>query len=89
MPESPLSARQSTEAQVSTLHPHEPAIPPALDDEGRCLVCRLTMELNDAEAERDRYHEALVGMVAAATTGVFLDKALEDAAALLFAEDDE
>lgn len=29
-----------TEAGFSPLHPHEPDVPPTLDDEGRCLVCR-------------------------------------------------
>jgi hypothetical protein len=30
-------------------HPHEPAIPPALDDEGRCLVCLLIVRAERAE----------------------------------------
>lgn len=36
-------------ATYSPVHPHEPAIPPALDADGRCLVCRLIVELDDAE----------------------------------------
>lgn len=35
----------------SMKHPHEPQIPPALDAEGRCLVCGLLVE-------RDRLREA-------------------------------
>src|SRR3990172_3687001 len=34
--------------QYSTRHPHEPAIPPAYDAEGRCLVCVLIVERDDA-----------------------------------------
>jgi hypothetical protein len=34
----------------SAKHPHEPQIPPTLDDEGRCLICVLTYEL--AETKR-------------------------------------
>lgn len=34
---------------VSEKHPHEPEIPPALDDEGRCLVCGLLVQLDEAE----------------------------------------
>lgn len=36
----------------SPLHPHEPAIPPAFDNNGSCLVCGLIIE-------RDRYRAAL------------------------------
>jgi hypothetical protein len=35
-------------ATMSEQHPHEPEIPPALDGEGRCLVCRLFVALEDA-----------------------------------------
>lgn len=39
-------------------HPHEPGIPPALDDEGRCLVCVIIVERNaalrEAETQRQR-----------------------------------
>ena len=33
--------RVSGATVYSTVHPHEPGIPPALDEEGRCLVCLL------------------------------------------------
>lgn len=33
----------------SDKHPHEPEIPPALDEEGRCLVCGLAVQLGEAE----------------------------------------
>jgi hypothetical protein len=35
----------------STQHPHEPEIPPAFDSEGRCLVCCLIVERDDARAK--------------------------------------
>lgn len=37
----------------STKHPHEPEIPPAIDGEGRCLVCKLLVE-SAAQAARIR-----------------------------------
>jgi len=42
--------------QFNPHHPHEPAIPPALDADGRCLVCILTVE-------RDRARDALIALV--------------------------
>jgi hypothetical protein len=27
-------------------HPHEPEIPPAYDSDGRCLVCKLTVQVD-------------------------------------------
>lgn len=43
-------------ASSSERHPHEPQVPPALDAEGRCLVCGLALALEDllAVAERIR-----------------------------------
>ena len=38
---------------VGARHPHEPEIPPALDSEGRCLICLLSSELAAAIRERD------------------------------------
>jgi hypothetical protein len=35
----------------SARHPHEPAIPLVLDDEGRCLVCHLMVERDAARAD--------------------------------------
>ena len=35
-------------------HPHEPAMPPAFDADGRCLVCVLTVQLADTHAELER-----------------------------------
>ncbi len=37
--------------EFSPIHPHEPAIPPALDIEGRCLVCVILCERDDARKE--------------------------------------
>ncbi len=37
--------------EFSPIHPHEPAIPPALDIEGRCLVCVILCERDDARRE--------------------------------------
>lgn len=31
--------------EFSTRHPHEPGIPPAIDNDGRCLVCVMLVEL--------------------------------------------
>ena len=36
--------------EYSERHPHEAEIPPTVDDEGRCLVCLLTVAREDAEA---------------------------------------
>lgn len=35
----------------STEHPHEPEIPPALDAEGRCLICCMTVEISELKRE--------------------------------------
>jgi hypothetical protein len=50
----------TTEARAtySTEHPHEPEIPPTLDVDGRCLVCHILLERDDAlaaleQAERE------------------------------------
>lgn len=45
--------RTARSAYASPKHPHEPEIPPVLDPEGRCLVCRL-------ECERDVLRRAIV-----------------------------
>lgn len=62
MPE-PLSP-QRLAVTYSEKHPHEPEIPPALDAEGRCLVCVLLVKLERAEAERDKALEALTAVKA-------------------------
>jgi hypothetical protein len=36
---------------VSTHHPHEPAIPPAYDPEGRCLICGLLVRGDELAAK--------------------------------------
>ena len=36
--------------EYSVTHPHEPEIPPALDSEGRCRVCGLMVQRDEAEA---------------------------------------
>lgn len=36
--------------EASSLHPHEPDIPPALDAEGRCLVCIIQARAERIEA---------------------------------------
>lgn len=41
----------SDENGYSTRHPHEPKIPPALDGEGRCLVCVLIVERDRLQAD--------------------------------------
>jgi hypothetical protein len=43
-------AQQGTNTYSPT-HPHEPAIPPALDSEGRCLVCRLLVERDELKRQ--------------------------------------
>lgn len=43
----------------STKHPHEPEIPPALDEEGRCLVCALIVHAEDLETELREVQERL------------------------------
>jgi len=40
-----------SENYFSTRHPHEPEIPPAYDNEGRCLICGLQLELAQAQAD--------------------------------------
>jgi hypothetical protein len=45
-------------AEASPLHPHEPDIPPTLDAEGRCLVCRALVE-----AEKRAYARAVSDVV--------------------------
>lgn len=35
-------------SEYSLRHPHEPEIPPALDAEGRCLVCLLQVQRDEA-----------------------------------------
>jgi len=44
---------------ASSKHPHEPEIPPALDSEGRCLVCGLLVDRDALRRERDDAHAAL------------------------------
>lgn len=41
----------------STKHPHEPGIPPAYDEKGRCLVCVLLVNIRTLEAENERLSE--------------------------------
>lgn len=41
----------------SPLHPHEPEVPPTLDDEGRCLVCR-AMVLSEHEGFKAGFERA-------------------------------
>ena len=41
---------------ASSKHPHEPEIPPALDSEGRCLVCGLLVDRDALRRERDDAH---------------------------------
>lgn len=48
---------------ASPLHPHEPAIPPALDAEGRCLVCCLIVQRDRLQNERDAADRACTLMV--------------------------
>jgi hypothetical protein len=45
----------------SPRHPHEPEIPPALDAEGRCLICGLFVERDRLQQAVDRAHAAMVG----------------------------
>lgn len=33
--------------QMSLIHPHEPDIVPSYDGEGRCLVCRLFVKIDE------------------------------------------
>ena len=37
--------------EYSTKHPHEPEIPATYDDEGRCLICVLLVQVAQLEAE--------------------------------------
>ena len=37
-----------------TEHPHEPEIPPALDPDGRCLICGMEVRIEDLEAALKR-----------------------------------
>ena len=46
--------------EYSTKHPHEPEIPATYDDEGRCLICGLLVQVAQLEEE----NEALVKIVA-------------------------
>jgi hypothetical protein len=50
------------EVAYSTRHTHEPQIPPAYDEEGRCLVCSLMVEARRLEgllgSYRGRYEIA-------------------------------
>jgi len=47
---------ETEQIQASERHPHEPQIPPALDADGRCLVCRIL-------GERDGLRFALEGLL--------------------------
>lgn len=51
----PLSTQQGSllegHVTASDKHPHEPQIAPALDAEGRCLVCALLARIEEAERE--------------------------------------
>ena len=42
-----------------TEHPHEPAIPPALDPEGRCLICGMEVRIEALEAENANLRAAM------------------------------
>ena len=46
-------------ATASPLHPHEPEIPVTLDDEGRCRVCGLLVQLDEVVAALGQAVEAL------------------------------
>lgn len=54
-----MTAQSGPFAQMSPLHPHEPAIPPAIDAEGRCHVCRLQIEVEALTNERQRQEDEL------------------------------
>jgi hypothetical protein len=45
----------SASEQENPRHPHEPAIPPAFDDEGRCLVCDLLVQIKELRANNARH----------------------------------
>ena len=47
-PEGEAVIEDEPQDTYSTKHPHEPEIPPALDPEGRCLVCRILVERDEA-----------------------------------------
>lgn len=49
----------TTENTFDPRHSHEPEIPPALDDEGRCLVCCILVERDEARADAKRMYVAL------------------------------
>lgn len=49
--------------QFDPRHPHEPAIPPTFDDEGRCLVCVPVVERDDAVAEVRRTEQMFDAMI--------------------------
>lgn len=41
-----------------TWHVHEPKIPPALDEEGRCLICVMLVRIATLEAEVAKWKES-------------------------------
>jgi hypothetical protein len=45
-------------------HPHEPEIPPALDAEGRCLVCGLMVRREEAERAQQALRRGVGALVA-------------------------
>lgn len=51
--------REEAVNQVATRHPHEPEIPPALDGEGRCFVCRLMTQVDELEITASEVAEEL------------------------------
>jgi hypothetical protein len=45
----PQVLAQDESPQYDPRHPHEPQIPPVLDEDGRCLVCLLLVAVDEAE----------------------------------------
>lgn len=65
-----MSSRSAAFVQESEWHPHEPEIPKALDEDGRCWVCHLTLEAQElrqalqivrAECDLPDHIEEIVG----------------------------
>lgn len=53
------SSDESGDTMYDPRHEHEPEIPPAFDDEGRCLVCCLLVERDNLNREHHQIRKTL------------------------------
>ena len=64
--------------EYSTKHPHEPEIPATYDDEGRCLICVLLVQVAQLEEENGALRKLAHDYITAYEELAFGDALLAD-----------